>query len=1255
MMHSGKRFAFSLLFSSALCCAQTGTGNIQGTVKDASGAVIPTAKVTLVQTATNESTSTITNGVGFFLFPALRVGSYEVTVETPGMASWKGSMSLIEGQTAEVMPMLKPAGSTTEVTVAGNVTPLVTTTVPTLATVVERQRIDQLPLNGRNVTSLIYMTTPGVESDSLPRVYGLRYASEVVQDGALYENRYWATTPDRQPGLDTIDEFRVETNNSSAKLNRPGTVILTTRSGTNQVHGSVFETARNSAIGVARARTDYYTKPPHLARNEFGASVGGPVYLPRLYSGKNRTFFFFSYEGYRLRQSLTRTTAVPTPAMWNGDFSNAYDTAGHFLQIYDPYSTQSAADNWSRIPFPNNQIPVSLESPLTKYLQTITPAATIPTVNPFIQANYFGQGFSNGNQTTITAKIDHRLSENNNLSFRYTHSPSFLPVTSDPYASGPSMGNVQTGIVANAFVTEGVNDNGVATWTHTFSPTFFSETRAAVTKDFRTQRPYNGADFSDQLGLPNPFKGVGFPRIAYSLNDTAGGAVDWDSSINTNTQYATLLIFDQDFTKIHGRHEILFGGRIRYELLKDLEDVQVQQGMLNYRAINTGLYDPTSGSSYSAVPYTGSTAGSFFLGYGAYYAQFNRQFFPLHNNEKALYFQDNFKVNDRLTLNLGVRYEYNSPVGITDNSVIGFDPKTHVVVLGQPVDYLAKIGDTLPQIVTAYQNIGVKYETAKDAGLPSNLVYNNYWDFGPRLGAAYRVTKGSRPLVFRSGFSIFAFPEQIRSWTGDAYSSIPQRVGAQVDPNQAALSPDGLPNYLLRSVPTVIAGKNSANVLTANNIVGVAPGSGSMYYLDPHQPTSRAMEWNGVFEKEVYANTVVKTGFVGTHGYRLNQYYSYNPSPSAYFWYVTTGQPLPAGTLANVVTRPFDKTVYGTIQEYGKYGWSNDTAFQVEVEHRYSRGYAFQFYYVMSNAFRAGGFGWHDQAITTSSIFLPGTVPTGDAPPATNLHAINRLENYSRDVYSGTQEVPKHRFNWNGIYSLPFGKGQRFGSNVGRLENAVIGGWQVAFFGQLYSRYFQIATGNIANFKGLQYYGKKYPIQDCRSGTCYNGYLMWNGYVPGNLINATNAAGKCTGICGIPSNYVPYATPLIPYGQTALPPNAPDGTNVASFWNTNTVWVPLRDGTVQRTSYGGFLDPYQNQFMLGPWLWNMTASAFKEIALTEQVRMRINADFLNNVFNMPGTNLPNTSSSVGAVTGLESQQTSANSPRVLQLTMRLTF
>ena len=152
----------------------------------------------------------------------------------------------------------------------------------------------------------------------------------------ILENREWSSIPARQPGLDTIQEFRSETTNSSAKMNRPASFILTTRSGTNDLHGSFFETARNSGLGVARARTDFYTKPPHLVRNEFGASGGGPVYLPKLYNGRNKTFFFFAYEGYRQMQASTRQIAVPTQAMRNGDFSGLRDSQGRLYTLYDP-------------------------------------------------------------------------------------------------------------------------------------------------------------------------------------------------------------------------------------------------------------------------------------------------------------------------------------------------------------------------------------------------------------------------------------------------------------------------------------------------------------------------------------------------------------------------------------------------------------------------------------------------------------------------------------------------------------------------------------------------------------------------------------------------------------------------------------------------------------------------------------------------------------------------------------------------------
>jgi hypothetical protein len=1219
-----------LLVTATFCWGQTGTGNIQGIVKDASGGVIPHAKITIVHTETARQNRTEANDIGFYLFPYVQSGAYEISVESAGMETWKGNLNLAAGQIAAVDPVLKLATTATAVTVAGDVTPLVTTTSSTVATVVERERIEQLPINGRFVTTLIYMMTPGVESGSVPRNYGLRYASELLQDGAVLENREWSSIPARQPGLDTIQEFRSETTNSSAKMNRPASFILTTRSGTNDLHGSFFETARNSGLGVARARTDYYTKPPHLVRNEFGASVGGPVYVPKLYNGKNKTFFFFAYEGYRQMQASTRQIAVPTQAMRNGDFSGLRDSQGRLYTLYDPNTTQSAANNWARTPFVGNRIDLARQSPLAKYLYGITPVPT-QADNPLVAANWFGLGFNNTRQHTETARVDHRINDRNNLYFRYSHSPATQSLTSSPYGQSPTTLDQK----ANAYIDEQQNDSGVANWTHMFSPTFFTETLVTIARDYRGQLPYtHSEEISSTLGLPNPFKGPGFPRIPYTMNTGTSSAISYDSSINTTINYAKIFNFDQNFTKIRGRHELQFGVRIRYELVETLEDVQIQQGQfsLNNEG-NTGLYDPTSGSSYSQVPFTGSVAGNFFLGIGAYSAQFNRSWYPLRNNEKAAYFQDNFKVNSRLTLNLGVRYEYNAPFNVRDNSMLGFDPKNKAVIIPQSIEALGAQGNLLPSVANIWQGLGVKYESPKDAGLPSNLVHSNYYDFGPRLGFAYRIGSGNRSTVVRGGYSIFAYPESLRLLQGNTYSTLPTRGSVQFDPNNAALSPDGLPNYLLRSVPTVIAGVNSSNVLPVDKPVGITRGSAAVNYADPNQPTARAHEWSLLVEREIIYNTVVKTGFVGTHGSRLAQYYSYNNNAPAYVWYTQQGVPFPTGEFANVARRPFDQTVYGTVQAFQKTGWSNNTSFQVEVEHRYSKGYAFQMFYVMSNAMRVAGDGWRDDTLPAVNEFLPGQVPT-------DTNARNRLLFYRRD-----SAIPKHRVNWNFLVDLPFGKGKLFGRNAGRALDALIGGWQVAGFGQLVSRYFQIGTGNVTNFSPIKYFGKQYPIKDCRSGPCYDGWLMFNGYIPANLVNRVNAAGRCTGVCGMPSTYKPYGTPLLPTPADGGSPSDP----MYPYYETNTVWVPLKDGTYQRTTLGGYVDPLQQQFVLGPMLWNMSASAFKTVKLTERALLRINADFLNNVFNMPGQTLPS------GGTGIATTQGSANSPRVLQLTVRLTF
>src|SRR5215467_7800828 len=310
------RMSLCLSLSAALLCAQTGVGQIQGTVSDSSGAVVPSAAIALENTKTDNRLQTTNSEAGFFVFPSLVPGEYRLTITIPGMQKWEGTATLVAGQRAVINASLEIAGATEQITVAGDVTPLLSTSSATLATIVERARIEQLPLNGRSIQSLLSIAVPGLEgSTSQPKIYGLRdSAMDLLQDGVNLQDRNTGAIQSRPPGLDTIEEFRVETAVSGAKLTRAASEIMINKSGTNEVHGSLFLTGRNSGFGVARQRQDTFTTAPHLVRNEFGASLGGPVYIPKVYNGRNRTFFFASWEELRQRQATTTTRRCgPTP------------------------------------------------------------------------------------------------------------------------------------------------------------------------------------------------------------------------------------------------------------------------------------------------------------------------------------------------------------------------------------------------------------------------------------------------------------------------------------------------------------------------------------------------------------------------------------------------------------------------------------------------------------------------------------------------------------------------------------------------------------------------------------------------------------------------------------------------------------------------------------------------------------------------------------------------------------------------------
>ena len=1215
----GAAFLLGLALVFAACAwPQASTGSVSGTVRDQTGAVIPGSAVVLTNMATNVTSRTQTNEAGFYFFPGITPGAYRLEIEHPGMQKFEATATVQVARSVVIDPVLKP-GQTTTVVEVRDVTPMITTDSPTLTHVLERARIEQLPINGRSLSSLL-VTIPGMED---VRAYGMRTGSqEMILDGSMMADRLWGGFQNRQPGLDAIQEFKVENNNSSAKYTRPTTILASSRSGTNLLHGSLFETARNSGIGTARRRQDFYTKPPQLNRHEFGASVGGPVYIPKLYNGKDRTFWFFAYEGLRQINPSTMSGSVPTPAMLAGDFSGLKDSQGRQYKLYDPWTTDPVT--WSRQQFAYkgqlNVIDPARFSPLGKYLISITPAPTFPDVNPLVQNNFFAPSPAWTRSWTTTSRIDHTFSDNDKVYGRYTQGN---------YANfSLAFGTIPMLDPVPGSVTNGAPNKSLATsWTHTFSPTLFNELLVSGARQHWTSTTGEpGVKYADKLGLPNPLDAAGWPGIY----DWIFTQYYWETT-NPQGSAFTFYILDDNATKIKGKHELQFGFHFRYDQLNYLPDQQQTAGNLNANTQATSLYDPAS-SRTNPLPtaFTGNTTANLFLGVLYYSNQFVRGYYYMRGKEYALYLQDNYRVTPRLTLNLGLRWEYWPPYSEKNHMLSSFDKEKHAVILGQDLATLYRLGSTMPSIVNTIQGFGAKFITWKDAGMPRSLMEGTYRDFGPRLGFAYRAGDGRKSFVIRGGYRISYFPIPMSTWGQRMRQNTPTTARFNFNPTDPAQAPDGIGNYSMRSVPTIIAGQNSRTVVSLDTPRGLTRGSPLVSYFDPHQQDTRAQDWNLTLEKEVVSNTVARVGYIGNHVGNLEEYSRYNENPPDYVWYVTTGLPFPTGEYSGVGRRPYDQQVYGTVEQYLKSGWSNDHGMQFELEHRYSKGYAFQVFYNVQNALSAGGLSYSG-VIPALNQFLPNTMPT-------DTDQLNRLYNYRRDT-----TIPKHRVRWNWLVDLPFGKGKLLGKNAPGALDKLIGGWQVAGMGSLWSSYFSLPTGIYPNGNPIEIYGYQYPIQDCRGGICRPGYLFWNGYINPNQINSVDASGKPNGVMGVPANYKPSGQPLNPW---PLKPSTSDP--MYSFYGSNTVWVPLKDGSVQRTTYDNGFHPWRQQYFGGVRQWGLDASLYKNIPIRERLAVRFNADFFN-LFNHP--NNPTGVSSEG----LLATQNSGSSARVMQLSLRLTW
>jgi hypothetical protein len=1259
--------------SSAL--AQSGIGSIQGTITDSTGAVIPGAAIHVINAATSVAADAKSNSAGFYQVPGLFTGTYTLTATSPGMKTYQQTIELLVDQNAVINASMSAGAVTQQVVVPGSAAQLTTTDSGAIGTTLENARINQLPLDQRLLLTLAQETTPGLEADgSNPgsRANGLMdQALEYVEDGATVANRNFGgerNSPQGQlPDPDAVQEIKMDMSNANAEFSAPANGLITTKSGTNHLHGSLFETARNAAFGLAKTRA-FVTTPtadadPPLVRNEFGASIGGPIVIPHFYDGKDKSFFFFAYERYSLRSWTPLLVSVPTPAMKTGDFSGLINSSGVLQQLYDPLTTYNSgtancpgtpataskpvnpngANAYCRAPFVNNQIPIGRLSPFSKMMYDILPNPTTAD-NPLVTSNFQLHNINNFTVPSITFRLDHNFNQNNHAYLRYgsdlmdwvalrniPNAP--LTVAADGIPAGASGG---TQWLVDTFT-------GAAGLTHIFSPTFYSET--VLSQEWFGQ--YDVAtgnaniDYEQMFGTPNNFGETGFPQVSGGILTLTG--TQWNYK---GVQIVSTI--DENLTKTIGKHELKFGGRYRHERFGYLPDRNSDQ--IGFAGDATGLYSPASAGNYTPVSNTGYGEGDFFLGAANNYTvQLNAPYQHYRDMEFDAYLQDNLHVTPNLTVNIGLRYEAHPAPYTSNNLLESFDLKNHAMVLSQPTSWYISQGYTTQTVITNLENLGMVFETPEQAGIPSTMLRNNDLTFGPRIGAAYSLFGGRHGTVLRGAYGRYIFPVPVRNSLKLPSTNAPFANSYAQNYNNSGQSPDGLTNYMIRAANPVIAGVNSSSVVNSGNLTSIVPGLTEVT-MNPDYAPNFVTEVNATLEQALKGNSAVRVSWVYTHASNLDQYYYYNAHPSSYVWAASTGLPTPTGTYGNEAEGPYDQTLYSSTQALDQTtGWSNDNSLQVEYQRMFHHGFAYQINYTWSKPFRIGGNWSRDSTVSPYADFAPGYGPgqPANAPSWGITKALNRFENYKVDT-----AIPKHHINFNGIYDLPVGQGKWLLGKANTLLNELVGGFQIAGSGQVISQDFTIGSSNWGPTNPLQIYKHAAKISDCRSsaaGTnniCHPSYLWFNGYIA----PTSNANTGCTAQCifGLPASYEPYQTPI---------DNTPGTTNYGS--NGNNVSVTLNNGTSTSVAFspGPGTNPFAKTVLNGPFNYIAAVSLFKVFPIRESVNLRFTWDVFN-VFNDQGYLNPN------GTNGTESLQSSywalspnggGSGPRVMQLSLRLNY
>jgi len=817
-MKSLLAFFLSLFLAAPAVLAQTTLGSITGRVSDPSGSNIAGAKVSATNSGTNITYRTTTTESGVYVLPQLALGKYELTVEAQGFRKFVATgISLNVASTVTVNADMQVGMVEQTVEVTADVTGLQTATSD-LGTVISRQKLVDLPLfvggNVRNLEQFIFLA-PGVTGNTNDtQISGSpNRAKEVLVDGVASTGieSGGIIAGNGRPSVETIGEFKLVRANFNAEYGRTGggVQIFTTKSGTNELHGSLFNYFRNDKLD---ARGFYQARRQINRQNEFGATLGGPVWIPGLYNGKNKTFFHFVYSGYRYREGSPSTLQSLIPLDFRqGDFSRLAQV------IYDPSTNrQGPTGGIIRDLFPGNRIPASRFSTVSR---NVLPTLPTPDNNSIFN-NFLSVGRGSTDSNQVNVKIDHNFTDRSRLSgFYYDDTnkqfqPELVP--------GPTSPNRST-----------TSDNHWArlNYDHTISPTMLSNTLFGFTRTAVRIAAYSlNQDWPTKLGLNGVNAGPDntFPCIEF-IN--SGFSRLGDQNCNSRVfQTNNAFQFGSSLSWVRGSHNLKFGADIRWMETNGIDPWRTM-GWFQFNALETGL--PGTGN-------TGNAIASFLLG------NVNRgqlqvfSYFPRNRYQYwAGYAQDDWKVSRKLTLNFGLRYDVFIPRYEKLNNLSTFDLTLPNPAAGNLPGAMVFLGDG-----------------AGRSGL--NRLADIYWgNFGPRLGLAYQVMKKT---VIRSGYGIYYAQGNANAGLRDSLQSSVGFVAQPVFQSQdAGATPGfnwdgGFPQNFPRPPFINPAAGNGSDVRMMLRSDGKAP-----YFQN----------WSFTIEQEIMPRLNLELTYLGTKGTRL--------------------------------------------------------------------------------------------------------------------------------------------------------------------------------------------------------------------------------------------------------------------------------------------------------------------------------------------------------------------------------------------------